>query len=408
MAATGNAYFVDPVGGSDTGHTGATTCPFKTITKALSFIGGNAPPGTTVQLLNSDPATNGEAYPIVVLADVTIETATTLSAPVTITLAAGKNGFTLNAASSGLTNLIIDGATNTSGSAVVVGPGAVPATTVVNHVTVQNTGAAGIVVNNAKATSVAYGATFGPALVVTKSGTATKVAPGMSVGGSGTAIIKGTDGTGHTSFNTNTQHGLFVNGTAFVTVNAGTTNVATAPGQATVDFDNNAVAGIWISQTPTGVTASQLNTISDAEITGITGGNGLHITGGSFVQLQGSYINGNHASGVILTTLGAGASANSSLSGIDLGTSTSPGNNTLQGAGNAQVNPVAGICLGIPITAGQTLNAAGNIFGAVNCATAGGALSHTVNCAAGSDTDIGGINGVGNTNAVVVSSCTLQ
>src|ERR1700722_4101061 len=70
----GNAYFVDPVNGSDattsTGSNkagGATAgiCAFKTIGHAISVIGKTAPAGTTITVLSDDSnAINGETFPL--------------------------------------------------------------------------------------------------------------------------------------------------------------------------------------------------------------------------------------------------------------------------------------------------------------------------------------------------------
>lgn len=404
---TGNAYYVDPANGTDNGHTGASTCPFKTITKALEFIGANAAAGTTIQLLDNDPATNGETFPIIVPQNVIIETAAAgvdggAVSTATITVVAGKAGFELNAPSSGLSNLVIDGNTNQATTGIAVLTGAVTATTSVVNVTVQNFLRPGIAVGGG-------GVTLGPGLDVTGNGTTANPAPGVQIVG-GTATIVGTAAAGtagHTSIHANTQHGVLVEEAGGVTITGGSTPV-TAANTAFVDLDANHVAGLWISQTPGNATVPT-NAVTGVEITGIIAGNGIRVTGGSSLVLRGSYVVGNADSGVDITAFGAGVTSNVSLAGIDLGSANVDGNNTLQGTGSS-VNPVAGVCVGIPAAAtnGQTLNAVGNVWGSVNCATTAGTVSHTNNCQNGSDTDIGGIKGTGNANSALVTMCTLQ
>jgi hypothetical protein len=408
-------FYVDPASGSDAGHTGASTCPFKTITKALEFLGGGAAAGTTIQLLDSDPASNGETFPIAVPTNVTIETATSVATPVTVTVSAGKVGFALAAAKSGLSNLVIDGAANTATTGIAVTGGSASATTIVQNVTVQNFAATGILVGTANKSNTAGAVTLGPNLIVTGNGTSTKPAPGLTIS-SGMAIVTGTASAGHnghTSISGNTQHGILVTGSGYVEINPSTSGMSVSgTGQAYVDLDNNNVAGLFIAQTPTAVTAADTNEVYGVEIVGTVAGNGIHVEGGSFLTVTGSYVVGNHLSGIDITTYGTGSNASSSIAGINLGTALAPGLNTLQGTGNSSVNPVAGVCLGIPAAASavgaQTLNAAGNIWGGVDCHTTTGTVSHTTGCQAGSDTDIGGIGGNANKNSALVSTCTLQ
>ena len=127
----------------------------------------------------------------------------------------------------------------------------------------------------------------------------------------------------------------------------------------------------------------------------------------SHLTLRNSYVGGNHVSGVAIVAFGAGATANSDMSGIDLGTSSSQGYNVLQDA--TDLNRSAGVCIGVAAS-GQTLSAVGDLWGGVNCSTggSGGALTHTAGCGATSGVDLGGIGTGANANTAAVSSCTLQ
>jgi hypothetical protein len=412
-AATGSEYYVDPTNGIDSGHTGASNCPFKTLTKAFEFIGTVASTGTVVKLVNADPVGNAEVFPLAVPQGVTVEGAYTVS------VAPGKVGFILDAPNSGLNGPTVDGATNTGLEGIAVYGGSSATTTVVQNVTVSNFEGPGIVVgkSNGKATT-AGAVTLGPGLDVTGNGTTAKPEPGVLLA-AGTATITGSaaTGAGHTSIHANTQHGVLVDGTAYVNVNPGTTTAATGLGQAYVDVDNNAVAGLWISQSAAVTNASQ-NTVDFLEASGM-GANGIHVNGGSFFTLRGSFVVGNHDSGVFI---GAGAGTNAdSLANIDLGDTTTDGQNTLQGPIGTSVltNQAAGVCVGIPdptgAAAGQTLLAVGNTWGVANTTTAiqcektatGGALTHTAACTNG--VDLGGVGPTTTgTNSANISICTYQ
>ena len=344
--------------------------------------------------------------------NVTIGSSTTTA---TVNVSAGKVGFALDATGSGLNNLVIDGSTNTATTGIAVYGGSAAQSTQVQSVTVQNFLATGILVGALNKAATSGAVTLGPGLVVTGNGTSAKPAPGVTIT-SGMAIITGTAGAGtagHTSIHNNTQHGVLVLNSGYVQINPGNAGMsASAAGQAYVDLDENTVAGLFIAQNPALVTAlGNTDQVQDVEIVGISGGNGIHVEGGSFLNLIGSYVVGNKASGVYIGTYGNGATANNSIAGINLGTSAVlPGLNTLQSTASPNAN--AGVCLGIPAaaTTGQTLSAAGNIWDGVNCVTTAGVVSHTGGCAAGSDTDIGGIGGGGggNKNTANVSTCTLQ
>jgi len=404
LSATGNQFYVDPSGGTDNAHTGSQTCPFKTITKALQFI-GTANPGTQVLVLDSGPVSAGETFPIIVPTNVTIMTASGQTGPAVIAPAANKVGFVLNAPLSGLSNLTIDGAANNALSGIAIYGGSALGTTVVQSVTVTGTVGPGVGVGTLNGQTTAGMATIGPGVVVTKSGTTANPEPGILVT-SGNVIITGSaavGAAGHTSINNNTQHGITVTGTGFVTI-TGNSTAATAVGQAYVDGNNNVVAGLFVAQTPALVTALQTNVVTGLEVTGTSAGNGIRIAGGSYVKLRNSFVLGNAQSGLVIPP---GPGGNTILANIDVGTALSPGRNTLQGPLSNLTNPVAGVCLAI-VKAGQTLSAAGNIFGVnKDCVTNVGAVL-TSGGACQNGVDIGGVGGPGNANTATVTTCTLQ
>lgn len=420
-AATGNVYYVNPATGSDSGHTGSTSCPFKTLTKAFEFLGTTATTGTVVELEAADPATNGEAFPLIVPAGVTVTGAFTVS------ITNGKVGFILDAANSGLNGPTLDGGLTTTGATpgltgIAAFGGSSAVTTQVQNVTVQNFAGPGIVVgkSNNKATT-AGAVTLGPGLIVAANGTTTKNEPGVVIS-AGSATVTGTAGagTGHTSIHGNTQHGILVDGTGSVSINPTSTTAAGAAGVAYVDLDGNNVAGLWISQT-VGNTAPATNTVNFVEATGTVTGNGIHVNGGSSLVLRGSFVVGNKASGVFIGSNGTGA-ANNNIALIDLGDVASDGQNTLQGpigTNPVLTNELAGVCVNITAptgtATGQTLNAVGNLWGVANSSTqiscektgAGGKLTHATGCADAID-----VGGIGTTtagaNTANVATCTYE
>jgi hypothetical protein len=320
----------------------------------------------------------------------------------------GKVGFVLHSPTSGLSNLILDGGAQAANSAISVG-GSAAATTAVQTVTVENFKDAGIVV-------AAGAVTLGPGLEAKGNGTTATPAPGVWVAG-GNAIFTGSaaaGNAGHTSVHDNTQHGVLVTGTGFITIASSV--AATAPGVAYVDFDDNHVAGIWISQTPALVTIAQANVVNGVEVTGTVAGNGIHVEGGTFFTLTNSYVVGNHESGVEISPFGGIGAGNSSIANIDLGTIVAPGGNVLQGPINNLTNNVSGVCLRLPPaggSSGQTLKAAGDVWSAsLDCRTdTTGNVTHAATCANG--VDIGGIGGATadggvNGNTANVSVCSLQ
>ena len=180
--------------------------------------------------------------------------------------------------------------------------------------------------------------------------------------GNGEAVITVASGSTPSTFINNTAHGILVDGNGYIHL-TGSVISATA-GTGTVTTTGNVAAGVWIEQTP-GNTAPPQNVINGLVSFGNTGGNGMRIVAGSNVQVRNSVFLNNSGNGVIISTYGAGATANNSIANIDLGTSGaggSNGGNTFQAAlSGAPHNGGAGICL-TTTNSGAKLNAAGNQF----------------------------------------------
>jgi hypothetical protein len=223
----------------------------------------------------------------------------------------------------------------------------------------------------------------------------------------GEAIITG-DSNAVTSFNGNTAHGILVEGSGYIAL----TGTVTTAAAGTVVTNGNALAGVWIQQTP-GAAALPTNTITGLVSFGSTAGHGMRVVAGSNVTVRGSVFLGNKGDGVIISA-GAGVGAVNSMAGIDLGNTTTNGDNTFQavfGVGNS----AAGIC--VDVANGQApLLAVGNQFQVTNCATTAATLPLNPNGCANSAAacssgicDLGLTNPAGvlpSNNTFNVSKCT--
>lgn len=355
---TAGVFYVDPVNGLDTTNGSGTAggavagrCAFKTITFALTTAG--APTAATViHVLGISTVSDGETFPLVVPANVTIDSA---GGSVTIALPASSttNAFTLAAASSGLTGLIIDGsAAAASTSGILVNTGAA-ATTAVTGVEVKGFGGPGIQVQGSAALTINAGTS------VHNNGTASGSSKKSGLYVTGTAKVTANIGAGsaETSFASNAGEGVLVDSTASVAF----TGVPGTGGAGTLVMHDNATNGVTISAAAgIGSTGSTLtgvvlwhNTLEGAEF-----------LGGSSVVLRSSIALDNGDNG-ILVSAGASIALGNPVANIDLGTAHN-GLNTVQAATNG--NGAVGICNAV--TGGAipaALSAQGNTFGADDC-----------------------------------------
>jgi hypothetical protein len=411
-------YLVDPNGGSDTTGTGDSTtagCAFKTIARALQVIPASPIVATTITVLGPSTVRTGETFPVTLPQNVTV---TTTGGAVVVSVPTGSSGFTLNAVGSAInggTATFADGGTGPGLTINGQNGGANDATfgIVVDTAAGATTGNAPQVTNVVVTSFLDDGilvehagiARIGAAVTSTLNGTVAARKAGLHVTGTGQAIIGVAYGLVPTHFDANTNHGILVDTGGSITIVGSVT--AAAAGVGTVTTNRNFAAGVWIQQTPG---TPPINSISGLVSFGNTNGNGLRLLGGSNVKLRGSASLGNQASGVLVS---APPVANGNdISKIDLGTPAdaggTAGGNTLQeplGSGN---NGSAGICLEVRPNAG-TLQAAGNIFGTVNCATNGPMLARNIG-ACGNAACTGGVCDLGITTAIGngfdVSMCT--
>jgi hypothetical protein len=396
-AVTGNPYYyVDPEHGNDqagTGSNSAVGCAFRTITRALQFIGGSPITGTQIIILggtvdagapvtipspSQDGGASAERFPITLGTNIEL---TSKGGPVRIEVPAASEGFILSGASSMITSgsgslITIDGQQNTANAGIV----ATSASATIAGITVQDfeneavlvatTGAAGASLTIGANTSLSNNA--GDGLLV-QSGTAT------ATGVTGEPIL----------FNNNGTHGVRVTATGIVSLTGQLG--ATPPTTATIVMQGNTTAGVWVENT-TATTQSTLTGI--ASVAGAA--NGIRIIPGSNVKLRGSWVLGNAGNGVLVSN---NAGTTTTVTNINLGNGVAGGDaggNTLQAVTGG--NGGAGICLDLPATAtGISLNALGNTFGGVNCETTAttltsGALTGVTGTgrACGGGVDIGG------------------
>jgi hypothetical protein len=392
--ATNNTFYVDPVAGSDvagTGNHSTSGCAFKSLSRALAVIGSSPNPGTSILLLNTGTVSttaNGEKFPIDLPANVVISGS---GGRPLVLVPASTNGFSLHNPHSGLTNLTIDGQTQTAAYGIYVSAGA-DATTSIASLDVRNMGRDGIRVAGTGVLSVQAG------VHATGNGTSGSPADGLNVGGQGHATIDPSAGDA-IHFDQNTAHGIYVTGAGSIQL----TGTPGSPGSGTVTTNGNIAAGVWIEQTPT------LNPTANV-ITGLVAwanvGNGVRIVAGSAVTLRNSLMLANGSNGLIVSTSVNGNTRNNDTSKIDLGTSAGPsyGGNTFQASLGNNPNSAAGLCLSLDRTAGSVLNAAGNVFaGPKNCATSSATLTKNTRCSGGVDYSVRS-NG-STTNSIVVSMC---
>jgi hypothetical protein len=339
-------------------------------------------------VLNTASVGPHETFPITVPTNVTISGATPGS-PTTVDLPANKTAFALASASSGLSNLLIDGAKQTGTTGVTVNTGSA-ASTSISGVTIQNMTGDGIDVVNSGVV------TLGPGTVSENNGTDKIQSAGIQISG-GQAIITVDNGS-PAKFSGNSGPGIFVSAGGSVTI--GTDQASLSPAAIS---ESNIEAGLFILQTP-GATVPQ-NTVYNLQALNSVTGNGIIIFGGSTLELRKSQMGGNLESGILVETYTNGAAKSDDVSKIDLGTSSSAGGNTFQYAdgGTFKPNGGAGICLDLSSNAGQTLSAQGDIFGTDDCATTASALTMSISCSGGVDI---AILRSGSTDAINASLCT--
>jgi hypothetical protein len=420
--AAGNQYLVDPVNGSDAigtgsgkaGGAGMPKCAFRTITRALRFIGDNPPVGTTITIVGAAgattdlytvaPAGSNEAPEANVIELQENTKVTTSGGPVRMKLQTGAIGFRFIGAGSALVSgagarLTIDGGNDQSASGVVVALDAGKVT--VQDVTIKNTGDDGVRVLKGTVD-------LGPGVQITDAGKATPADAQQSgvLVVAGTANLRGT-ASAPTIIANNSQYGVSVSGTGEVNVVNGAPVITPAPtGDGTVVVKNNAQGGVVIAQA---AGATHVNNLDGLVSWGNTAGPGLGIVAGSKVQLRNSVLLANGGSGVLITPADATAAGNDT-SGIDLGQAfAGAGKNTLQmkNVAGAHPNAEAGICaLLAPRMGDHTSTAQGNVFaGPRDCTAANpGAVIKGTACAAKVDLALPVIDHT--TITVNVAACT--
>jgi hypothetical protein len=410
-------FFVDPVSGSNAaGITGSATCPWKTITHALAQLTGTSQPATiNVRATGDVSQASGETFPIGVLTTLANGGGHVRIVPAnrtirgagaeipTIKVPTGSYGFALAAASSRLSQMVIDSAdvatvTVRGNHGVQVFQGSAT-TTVIDHLTVRNMRYAGIRVHRTGAGTQSGVLTINGGVSVTGCGGA----GGLHLYANGVATINGGTGTDVVSFQGNTGWGIYVQDLAAVTINGQASfPVPVGEPEGTVIVKGNTSGGVFIGQCvanaalwiatnggpalvdPDGDCAATLDGLASPPpanvITGLAVWNngpgnvhGFRIEAGSSVKIRNSVSLGNGRAGVVIANgpnrnvaNGAPPPTNWSygvfdLSLVDLGTGADPGRNLLQtGWTGGTLNGGSGIQMSITQGRGQVLRAAGN------------------------------------------------
>jgi hypothetical protein len=349
--AAGNVYLVDPIAGNDATATGSgvaggsanASCSFRTVTRALAAAGGFAAPGTRIVIVGVAGQTTSldvsETLPIVVPANVTIATK---NGPILVSLPASTDpnlanvaGFQLGGDLAALAPdraapLTLDGGAQTSGIGIGVSPGS-GKSAAISYVTVQSTGGHAIAVTNGTLT-------IGAGVAATMAGTAGKRRDGLNVAGGIVNIAVGA-GQAPTTFNANSQHGIYVTGSGVVNILGVPVTTPAPNGQGTVQANANYFAGLRIFESPGAAGPSRIDGLVAWQNTQ----NGVRLYGGGRVTVRNGVFLGNGLNGLYLTSFDATGGGND-LSQIDLGKAGEPGRNQLQAATGANPN-LAGLCV---------------------------------------------------------------
>jgi hypothetical protein len=408
-AVTSGIYYVDPLNGLDTG-TGNVGCPVHTITHALALIGTAIIPAS-VYVEPTGTVATGETFPILVPQNVIIRTDPAATGKALVAIASAMvPAFRMASPLSTLSYLIIDGQTNTGLSGIEVLTGST-ATTSINHLTIRNMAGPGIRVRDSGL--LAGGVlSIGAGVVVTANGTVLARSSGLVINGGGAVSISnpaGATAIDPTQFDGNTEHGILLNGSGKLTV------LGTAA-MGTVTTNGNHFAGLFIAQNPAladgGGTPPPTCMIDGLVSSNTVAGNGVHLEGGSQVQIRNSIFLGNAGSGVVIVSHPAGSTSpiNDDVHGIDLGVaalSAVAGKNEFQALADAGAgrNAGAGICLSVTPGVGAQLQAAGNFFSGQDCTqlTPGSISRDKTGCIGSVDVGIAGP--ASNSNTIITLNC---
>jgi hypothetical protein len=411
------------VNGSDSGTGSAqggeggaqASCALKTVTRAfqlISVVGTAIPTKVVIVGGASVMLAAAEVFPLVIPENVSL---TTEAGPVTVLVPNGKAAFVLENPNSSITSggpaepmtitttLNATAAPPTGGTnGIQVTGNATSASTTISDVTVNGMLDDGILVQSG---SVLIGA----GVTSSNNGIASSTRAGLHVTGTGAATIDVPSGSAPTLFAGNTAYGILVDTNGSIDLSGVVTSASAGTG--TVVTRGNVLAGVWIQQTPG--PAVPENVIDGLVSFANTGGNGMRIVAGSYVQVRNSVFLENLADGLIISTSDVNGVVDNDVSKIDLGSLTTNGGNTFQTSLAAGThNGGAGICLATAAS-GVQLSAIGNQFSAANCATTGAPLTLNANgctnsaqaCPSGV-CDLGLQGGTGTANTFLVSMCT--
>ena len=202
-------------------------------------------------------------------------------------------------------------------------------------------------------------------VTVTNAGSTAKHHDGMNVSG-GTVNIAVSAGQAATSFSNNTQHGIYVTGTAVV-------NIAGVPGHlAGAERAGDGHGEQQRLRRPGDLrerAAPRRRARSSVWSPGATRKQGIQLFGGEKVKVRRSVLLNNKLNGLFMTASDSSAASND-LSGINLGIAGDPGLNQIQASLGANAD-LTGLCVSMATGQGTlSLSAQGNVFaGPTDCTT---------------------------------------
>jgi hypothetical protein len=376
-------YYVDPSAGvDDASSTGTASCPFRSLTRAISVIGPDGGAGATIKIVNDASApvlgpSTGEVFPIQLPANVTIVAGDTTKNLPTLRATTSLVDALLLTTGDNLSYLVVDGA----GILVEGQAGGI------DHVTVRNAGR-GIDVEEGSVS-------LGPGVVSQNNSE-----PGLFLLGVSAVHITGGRGSEHTSFSGNLQ-GISVRDNSSVVIDGADIDPA-HPDESDVDTDDNVGAGFVMGTF--GLPLTRASVVRGLHTSGNT--NGLEVEPCAAFTLRASYLGHNRLSGVYVALTvsndGGCACSSSCAGGLDLGNPAGGdyGRNIFESPDTSAASSICVNFTGLPPPL-STVLAAGNIFGNNDCAL-GGELLRSAACAGGFD--IGGIAPDGGTG-IDVSNC---
>ena len=209
-----------------------------------------------------------------------------------------------------------------------------------------------------------------------------------------------TSGQAPTTFNNNTQHGIYVTGAGVINITGFPVTVPAPNGQGTVVASGNAFAGLRIFEAPGAAALSTINGF----VAWQNAQNGLRLYGGEQGEGPEQRLPGERPQRRLRDGVRRDRGGQRPVADRSRHDASDPGRNVLQAAVGSMPD-LAGLCVGMSPGRGLlTLSARGNVFaGPTDCATSTAAVVRSTVC--GGFVDLGVVPATGTTVTVDVASC---